>query len=272
MKDVLNSRLVLIGILFVFLVTACEEENDFDWIELEICGDVSAGSYAWDYENCEEFPQYVVESCAAAGQPEYDVEDTVLFHYSIQNLDTIDVTFQLSGTPGVLFEIETLGWQLGGVTDSTAWELTLAPQELFSYSAEAVLTDSVGEAPPPDYYPFTASLAGCTDPDYDFPVDYEIILTSNVDPDTAYVPEFNLSVCWRSELMDTLEITYQLLEANQTTLRFYAVDGSLNEVIVNEEDPAGHNFVIYNTTGLPGGAYGIELVSGSYRREVRFEL
>jgi len=263
-------RLVLASLLPLLLITSCEENsNSFETIELELC-DQPTESGVWEFENCVEWPLNSVESCAAAGAPEYEPEQEVQFHYSIQNLDTVALTIPMSGTPGVEFNIEQLGWRGGGIDDSIAWELILGPQDSFTRSLETVVTDSTGSPPPDGYYVFSAQLSGSIDSTTVFPVEYGFMLRSAA---SETVPQsFDLFVCWHDEDLDTLVIFVNLPQSGHLRLSISLVGGGFTEVLMDGMSEAGTHVYGCSVLGLAGGTYAVVLDADAYRRELRFEL
>jgi len=86
---------------------------------------------------------------------------------------------------------------------------------------------------------------------------------TDVDDDVQN-PDFKLNQNYPNPFNPSTTIEYSIPRNEFVTLKVYNITGSLEDVIVSENLPAGNYIVQYNASGLSSGVYFYQLIAGNY--------
>lgn len=272
----------------VFCLASCDNYNiveprfysEKDIVDVPTCGeDEDGGDGTGNNQNCVDWPTYRVKTCLETDRDSYGSGDTVYMKYSIINLDTLILHYEMGDTPAVNFEVEEVGWFYPTVVVPHIWELVLEPGESYAESTFWDIKDTAGTMAGEEHYHLHGFLASCVSPNFSFPMDLEFSISSGVHEDsTVTLPSsFSLDLCWESRSQKMLKIQYSLPKRTEVRLSILGSGGNVVRSLVGANLKAGNYSVVWDGRDeegreVEGGIYGVSLKADDFNKVIWFEI
>lgn len=104
------------------------------------------------------------------------------------------------------------------------------------------------------------------------PVTLEVIPTSVSEKHHGLISDFTLHSAYPNPFNSMTKIAYSLPHASKMSLRVYDISGRLLETLVNGEQTAGHQSVIWDATGFATSVYFVQFEAGSFKNTQKLIL
>lgn len=306
-KKYLSTKLIA-AVLSVLNLTTCDQFNiveprffsDVDIVDIPFCsvaGNITSSQVTSQNMTEKEWPNYKVITYLYAEPLDIlhhadtdSISYYFLIRYNIKNIDSDTFNLRMNLSPPVLFEIDSVNYMVFNPPVTYGLDSAIFNNPITFDTLEAVKTlipnieyevfsniIFIREAATKEQkFHLNASIIGCYDPAFTFPMEFEFEYYHEIIDNPALPIETDISACWNDN-KTSLSIIFTFPEPSHIELYILNWNGSVARELSNDKRPPGHYWFTWDLKNDKGkkvekGDYVILFRTDSFEKIIGFEI